>query len=758
MDSGPWTGATLGEPVPVAVHDGGAETIAPRPEAEAGTLGQRLWRAATSKDALAVIDQAVVSGTSFVTTILVGRWCGVDELGVYSLGFTLLVAWATIQESLIALPYTIYRHRLQRETQAEYAGSALVLNGLLSALAVAVLAAVAAVLHAERAVPGLAAVTRALALVTPFTLLREFGRRFAFAHLRMGEALALDGAVAAVQLAGLAWLAAAGVLSAASAYLVVGTASGLAGAVWLYLARRHFTVRWRLAREALGQSWSLGKWLFASQLTLLVQGYFVHWLLAWVAGAAATGVYAACMTVVQFSNPLLLGVSNALAPRTAHAFSEGGGGELRRVVLQTTLLLGALMGLFCAVVLFAGDDVMEFLYRGPQYTGFQHTITVLSLAMLAAALGMPASNGLAAIERPDVIFTSGLYSAGLTLVLVPCLVTGWGVTGAAYGFLAGHAAGSLGRWLAFVALVRKGDAPASPAAVLRVLHQFLPGADAREWVVEPLSEGAQASLFAVRARDGRPVWDGHTDLVVKLFRSGAREPAEAVREQFEAMAQLRDRIEGHTINGWQVSAPLPLFQCDQPPALLMTRVPGQSLNDCLATAGQVDAATLGAIAEAVVVVMERCWTAGSQVHGDFNFDNILCDPAARSLAFVDPGVREQVFLCDGVSRHWYPASRDLAHLLYETEVGVKRAMGNPGAGRRQRHLAEGVLQAFLGRVPAGQRRRLLDEIHTCAGVHLASLRPSWTPRGVWRAFVRRVASRRIDRTLGRLRLAAEARA
>src|SRR5262249_43382281 len=143
-------------------------------------------------------------------------------------------------------------------------------------------------------------------------------------------ALALDVAAAVVQLAGLAWLASTATLSAPTALVVVGAACALTSAVWLYLVRGQFVSRWTQACSTLRQSWALGKWLFASQVTLSVQGYFVHWWLAGSLGATATGVYVACLTVVLFSNPLILGISNALAPRAAQAFTEGGGAELRR--------------------------------------------------------------------------------------------------------------------------------------------------------------------------------------------------------------------------------------------------------------------------------------------------------------------------------------------------------------------------------------------------------------------------------------------
>ena len=87
-------------------------------------------------------------------------------------------------------------------------------------------------------------------------------------------------------------------------------------------------------------------------------------------------------------------------------------------------------------------------------------------------------------------------------------------------FLAGNVAGSLGRWLAFAALVLKRDSPVNTAAVTRVLQQFAldPGG---EWIIEALNEGAQASIYTVRARDGRPVWRSHEKLVVKFADNAA---------------------------------------------------------------------------------------------------------------------------------------------------------------------------------------------------------------------------------------------
>ncbi|HVS40202.1 MAG TPA: hypothetical protein VMS17_31885 [Gemmataceae bacterium] len=722
----------------------------------------RLVRAASGTQALALIDQAVVSGTSFLTTMLIGRWCGADELGSYALGASLLVAWACVQESLVALPYTIYRHRAAGGSAAECAGSALIHHAMLSAVAVVVLAALAAILSCFRVMPGLAPVAWALTIAIPFSLLREFGRRFAFAHLRMGQALVLDVAVAAVQVAGLLWLGSHSALSAVTAVAAIGSACALTGAAWLFLARGTLAIRNAPVWRSMRQSWVLGKWFFASQVTLTVQGYFIYWLLAGVSDLAATGVYAACMQVALFSNPFIIGLANALAPRAAQAYVSGGAPALRSVVLQTTVLLTAVMVVFCLVVLFGGEAVMALLYRG-QFGGHGATVTVLALAMLAAALGMPASNGLAAVERPDLIFKAGLVAVALIVVLIPFLVAAWGVPGAAYGFLAGNVVASAGRWAAFVAVDRRirnkmSNAPSSPAlsrpvaaAVLEVLQQFDTGADSSEWLLERRNEGAQAGIFAARRREGRTLRPDHKELAVKLYYPAPRPEANVVRAQFESLAAFHARLNGAAFHGWTIRSAVPLFLCRRPPALVMTMLPGRPLTSWLERAGSLSTDALESIARAVVAAMQRYWSIDGRAHGDLNFDNILCDVETKSLFFVDLGVLESSFLCDGAARRWFPASRDLAYLLYDTAVAVKKLFGRPGAGRRRQELAQRVLRAFLEQIGAADRQSVLDEIAACVRVHLNGLRASWSPRGMWRLLLRRMAARRIDGILRRLK-------
>src|SRR5262245_10524211 len=62
----------------------------------------------TAQALLSLLDQAVVSGTSLLTTMVIARFGSKEELGAYSVAFAIVLLIIGVHESLIATPYTIY--------------------------------------------------------------------------------------------------------------------------------------------------------------------------------------------------------------------------------------------------------------------------------------------------------------------------------------------------------------------------------------------------------------------------------------------------------------------------------------------------------------------------------------------------------------------------------------------------------------------------------------------------------------------------
>lgn len=399
---------------------------------------------------LALLDQAVVSGTSFATSVWLGRAAGADELGAYALGFTLVVLVAGVQESLVSIPYTVRGARLIDAARTRYAGSS-----LLGAVALALLSGVAMALAAAAvSLTGLAQLAPVLATLSvsaPLVLAREFLRRFCFAQMRMGQALAIDVMVAAAQLGALVWLA-AGRLSAVTAHAAMGVACATAAAICLTKIRGSFRFGLRALAADWRRSWAFGRWVFAGQFTGALFTYAPHWLLAGCLGAAATGEFAAAMTVVQLANPFIIGFANFLSPRSAHAFADGGATEVGHVVVRSAMLLTGLTSLFCLAVAVFGGRLLALVFDD-RYVGQAHAMTVLSLSLVAGTLGMCAENGLRALRHPRTTFTANVIALAVTLMVAAAMIAPCGTLGAAYALLAGNLAAATARWWYFARLL-----------------------------------------------------------------------------------------------------------------------------------------------------------------------------------------------------------------------------------------------------------------------------------------------------------------
>jgi O-antigen/teichoic acid export membrane protein len=244
-------------------------------------------------------------------------------------------------------------------------------------------------------------------------------------------------------------------MSATSACAALGAACAFPTAMWLYYARAEFTIRLGHVRIALKQTWALGKWLLVGRITAQVQGYATYWLAAALGGAAVTGAFAACMSIIGFANPLMVGLMNVVMPKLVLAWKHGGGPGLWHETIRNTMLIAALMTAFSLAVFFGGEHVMRLLFHGKEFEGHGQTLVVLALAMSSGALGTTASIALATMERPRVIIAISTVEAVLTATLVWVLMTKWGLLGAAYGMLAGNVYGSVGRWIGFYLRVPK---------------------------------------------------------------------------------------------------------------------------------------------------------------------------------------------------------------------------------------------------------------------------------------------------------------
>lgn len=383
--------------------------------------------------AAALIDQAMVSGTSFAATVVIGRYADAAELGRFAAAMAVLLAILAAQTSLIVTPYALLRPGLGAGAAA-FRGA-----GAAASVAMALVASALLTLAGTAGWSGMGAdyagVALAMAAVAPALIGREWVRRMAHAHFWMKMVLAIDAVTVAVQWIALGVLAGTGQLTAATGLLAIGAGAGagaLVGATWW----RPRTARPASGLDALRRSVAIGRWIAASQVLGVIGAQGLVWIILAISDETTAGLWAACNAVVLLCNPLLLGVGNVLTGRAATTLADGGPEGLRRLVQRMSLVLGGAMIGFCLVLALLDGRIVSWLY-GPTFEGLGTVVGVLAASYAVAAVAMVLTDGLRAAGRADAELIAAAMDTTVTVVVAIALLPTIGLVGVAWASLAG---------------------------------------------------------------------------------------------------------------------------------------------------------------------------------------------------------------------------------------------------------------------------------------------------------------------------------
>jgi O-antigen/teichoic acid export membrane protein len=404
---------------------------------------------ALHQGAFSLADQAVASATNFLTGVIIARASSKEELGLYMLGFSLILLMNDLQTSLITTPYMVYSPRLKGKAHALYTGSTLIHQLTFCLITMLGVACGAFAVSHGVGPRALAPVLWALVLAMSLIMLREHARRVSFARLKLKTAFLFDLFIAAGQIAGLCVLAHFHLLLASRAYWVIGAVCGVGVAGWLWFDRGFYDPRLGQSLADFKNNWNLGKWVFASGLVWAIGLNLCPWLLAAFRDVASAGVWAACLGVVSVVNPVLLGIQNLVGPKISHEYAARGLTALRRLVLKITAVVALPISLVCVVMFIWGGRLLTLLY-GRQYAGNSLVVSLLALNLLVGAVGFSFSRALFAIGRARADFMIASTALFIMAAMGLWLIRAFGPLGAAFGMLAANIVAAAARNIAFL--------------------------------------------------------------------------------------------------------------------------------------------------------------------------------------------------------------------------------------------------------------------------------------------------------------------
>ena len=407
--------------------------------------------------ALALLDQGIASTTTFLTMLILARNCTQDEVGIYSLCFSLVLFASMIQGRTLSIPYMVFSAQRKGEASARLLGSTLVHQAMLAGLTVLATLAYSGYLIASEGFSTMTASMLALSVATVPYMLREFLRTVCFAHFQLRSALAIDSIVFLFQVGGLAALAWSGTLSVPLSYLTIGIACALgAGKWWAGKSGADFHFDWTAVKFDGLMHWNYSRWLVYGRLLGDGCQVAMPWVVAALIDRPAAGVLAVCVTLAGFSWVFVRGLNNLLQPRAIRAYNEQGKKGLVRELFRSAAIYAVVLGAVCVVFALAGTWLLGTIF-GPEFGWAKTTLVALGVNTLITSLALTSSNGLNALQLPEANFWGEAATfVAIAATAVP-LIGVYGVVGAAMAMLCGAVASLLVMTLVLVKRLQSVD-------------------------------------------------------------------------------------------------------------------------------------------------------------------------------------------------------------------------------------------------------------------------------------------------------------
>lgn len=387
--------------------------------------------------ALGLIDQAVLSGSSFLLTLVLAAKLEAKAFGAFSvaIAFSLLLEVffrGLFEDGLPAVAHRIPKARWPQLRSNLYLASLAVAGGI--GLALIVAGALITRLDGEGGL-----LVCALGLAIPAIRLQYIFRKFCFLDAKLSRLLSSSLVYLLGLSATIAVLTVLDVLNEGSAMLAVAFAAAAAASLLLLFPHelgRPSTKAFRWLLSHLSRS---GRWFVATSLIYWIGSIGLIPVCGYFGGLEAGGAVRIIMVIFAPFSQSSTAVVAVKIPRIAEALRAGARRDALQIGKRNALLLGSMSAVYgAAVVLIAAPILVPALqHRGYDVTVPSVSLMGLALAMDAIWLGLALP--LIAVGQPRMYLVSRLGGLVALCLILPGAVYVFGVAGAVASMCASSA-------------------------------------------------------------------------------------------------------------------------------------------------------------------------------------------------------------------------------------------------------------------------------------------------------------------------------
>jgi O-antigen/teichoic acid export membrane protein len=398
-----------------------------------GRIRSGLLRQFLGGEAWALADQAVVSATNFLTNVMLARFMGLREFGIFVLAWMSVMFVNSLQTALIVTPMMSIGPKQDEKDRPTYFGAVVFQEIVLVSFCfifvfVSLKTSSTIFRHAD-----LQQLALPLAVSAFAYQMQDFVRRYFFATRRSRRALADDALSYIPQLPILFLLHRAGHLNSATAlWVMAGTSIVGVVAGWFWVEPLEF--QWNWIKAVSRRHWTISRWITGSALLTWTSGNLFVIAAPVYYGAAAAGVLKASQNIMGVTHVWFQGLDNVVPVETARRLRDGGVHSMLAYTRSILVKWGGLTLLFAIVIAAAPGFWLRLAY-GQEMAQYGYVLRFYAFLYVIFFLGGPLRAALQALEFTVPIFWSYLAMTAFAFAFAIPMAKWFGLDGTMLGLL-----------------------------------------------------------------------------------------------------------------------------------------------------------------------------------------------------------------------------------------------------------------------------------------------------------------------------------
>lgn len=377
---------------------------------------------------IVLFDQAMVSGVNFLVAILITRFLGLEEFGVFATAWMLVLFFSSIQQAIVIAP--IYTLSAQQKDIFSFLGQALNLQLLFSVIAsILSLITISIVFHFNNEWYR-EGVLFSLPITIALFLLQDFFRRKFF----------VENSGSTVFLSDLITYALQPIIIITLFYLNLLSINSFLTSIsfcMLLVSLIHFL---RMEKQKLNQHtilvfnqfWQFSKHLFFTSILQWFSGNYFIVFATGVLGPLAIGIIRIAQNLMGVLHILFLTLENLIPIEASKILKRKGKIPTLHFFKQMTIKTGAITGITLILMSAFSSIIIKTIY-GPEYLKYNYVIVGFSIIYIFIFLGTIMRFIIRTFEENRIVLENYIITGIFSLLSASYLITNYQLNGVLIG-------------------------------------------------------------------------------------------------------------------------------------------------------------------------------------------------------------------------------------------------------------------------------------------------------------------------------------